>query len=257
MFAPDVEKGKRFLEAHAPAGRVLQVGVTGAHLYGFPSPDSDLDLKGIHVCNTEELLGLGSPQETHDIIKDFESLECDLTTHEVGKALKLLIGGNGNLLERILSPWQLCESDEFGELVAITRTLISKRFFTHYRGFFRGMKREHSKLKRAKSMLYSYRVALTGVHMMTTGKLECDVSVNGREYGFPEVAELVKLKGDTKEHVLLDEETDARFQKRWPDLEKLLAKSHDSSQLPQHADHADHKALNDWLIKIRLQALQS
>lgn len=100
----------RFLHAHAPPGALLQCGVTGAHAYGFLSPDSDVDLKGLHLTPTEQVLGLDAPRETHDVLVDFEGVEHDLTTHEAGKALGLLARGNGNVLERLLSPLQLVES---------------------------------------------------------------------------------------------------------------------------------------------------
>src|ERR1700733_5457215 len=32
--------------------------LSGAHAYGFPSPDSDLDLKSVHVAPTRDLVGL-------------------------------------------------------------------------------------------------------------------------------------------------------------------------------------------------------
>lgn len=32
--------------------------ISGAHLYGFPSPDSDYDLRGVHILPVKELLGL-------------------------------------------------------------------------------------------------------------------------------------------------------------------------------------------------------
>ena len=40
--------------------------VSGAHLYGFESPDSDFDLRGVHVLPKEQVLGLGTPKETED-----------------------------------------------------------------------------------------------------------------------------------------------------------------------------------------------
>ena len=38
------------------------VHLSGAHAYGFASPDSDVDLKAIHVVPTAELLGLHKSQ---------------------------------------------------------------------------------------------------------------------------------------------------------------------------------------------------
>ncbi|MBB2744109.1 UNVERIFIED_ORG: putative nucleotidyltransferase [Microbispora rosea subsp. rosea] len=35
--------------------------VSGAHLYGFPSVDSDVDLRGVHVLPAEEVVGLRTP----------------------------------------------------------------------------------------------------------------------------------------------------------------------------------------------------
>ena len=38
---------------------LLFATVSGAHLYGFPSPDSDFDLRGVHVLPLREVVGLG------------------------------------------------------------------------------------------------------------------------------------------------------------------------------------------------------
>ncbi|MEZ4465912.1 MAG: nucleotidyltransferase domain-containing protein [bacterium] len=67
---PDLDLGRRFVAERGPAGQVLLCAVTGAHLYGFPSPDSDLDLKGIHLAPTPTLLGLqvpSSPRPPRDL----------------------------------------------------------------------------------------------------------------------------------------------------------------------------------------------
>ena len=107
----------------------------------------------------------------------FDGLECDYTSHEARKALSLLLRGNGNMLERILSPFQLYETPELDALQALARGAISKRFADHYRGFFKGMCREHERSEEphAKTLLYAYRVALTGIHLLRTGELIGDV----------------------------------------------------------------------------------
>ncbi|SRR5260370_15777302 len=38
--------------------------ISGAHLYGFPSPDSDFDLRGVHVLPLKEVVGLHIGPET-------------------------------------------------------------------------------------------------------------------------------------------------------------------------------------------------
>ncbi len=43
MLTPDLDLARRFIATHPPPGRLLLCGITGAHHYGFPSPDSDID----------------------------------------------------------------------------------------------------------------------------------------------------------------------------------------------------------------------
>ncbi|HYE75664.1 MAG TPA: nucleotidyltransferase domain-containing protein, partial [Blastocatellia bacterium] len=37
---------------------LLFMTISGAHLYGFPSPDSDYDLRGVHILPVHEVIGL-------------------------------------------------------------------------------------------------------------------------------------------------------------------------------------------------------
>src|SRR5439155_222433 len=60
------------------------VYLSGAHAYGFPSPDSDLDLKAIHIEKTEALLGLDPPIATFDRAEIIEGVEIDYTSNELG-----------------------------------------------------------------------------------------------------------------------------------------------------------------------------
>ncbi len=253
-LVPDIAKGRRFLEANPPRGRVLLVGVTGAHTYGFPSADSDLDLKGIHIAPTAAFLGLGTPHETHDKLEIFEDLECDLTTHEARKALKLLFSGNGNMLERILSPFQLVESDALEALQAIAKKAISKRFVSHYRGFFKGMQREHGIRGTTKTMLYSLRVPLTGAHLLKTGELCADVRAMGPEYGFGELVDaLVSEKRNGEEKGKISPALDERGRAAWSALETLLDETLASSALPSEPENVTEAG--EWLTKLRLASL--
>jgi predicted nucleotidyltransferase len=43
---------------------LLFVTVSGAHLYGFPSPDSDYDLRGVHILPVAAVVDLDPSQET-------------------------------------------------------------------------------------------------------------------------------------------------------------------------------------------------
>lgn len=249
MLTLDKALALRFLEVHGPPGRLLLCAVTGSHIYGFPSPDSDIDLKGLHVLPTECLVGLRPSAPAHDRLLDFEGVECDLTTQELGVGLQLLVKGNGNMLERVLSPIQLVESPEVSELQELVRANLHRGFSRHYRGFFKGCQREHLLRPRAKSALYAYRVALTGLHLLRTGELVTDVRPLAAEAGYTLVPELVAFKEGGGEKVLLPDALHTAAMADWPRLEQELASAVEDSPLPTHAP--DEPALEAWLLAQR------
>jgi uncharacterized protein len=83
---------------HAVAARqpypLLFVTVSGAHLYGFPSPDSDYDLRGVHVLPVQEVVGLDPGRMTVESSGIDDGLEIDLVTHDVRKFFGLLLKKN-------------------------------------------------------------------------------------------------------------------------------------------------------------------
>ncbi len=253
--APDLELGRRFIARSPVPGTPLQCGVTGSHDYGFSSPDSDLDLKGLFIAPTRKLLGLHRPPETFDRLTDFEGTECDLTLTEVGKGLQLLVNGNGNLLERLLSPFQLYPGPELEQLQALARGAVSKRCARHYQGFFKGMCREHERAERprAKSLLYAYRVALTGIHLLRTGELVSDLRVLAPRLGYPDALALIGLKVLGAEKGAVSPEIDALHRAAWPALEADLQLAVEQSPLPGEA--ANEPACEAWLVDLRCARL--
>ncbi|MGF1466855.1 MAG: DNA polymerase beta superfamily protein [Sandaracinaceae bacterium] len=253
MLKPDLDMARRFAVMNAPLGELLHVGLVGAHYYGFPSADSDLDLKGMHIAPTASMLGLCPPPDTHDVLEVFEGVEHDLTTHEVQKALTLLLRGNGNVLERLMTPMQLVENEDLEALRGLAEGALCKRFGSHYRGYFGGMCREHAREPRAKSLLYAYRAALTGVHLLRSGEVRGDVVANARDLGLDDVEELVAFKRDAGEKSALDPGLDAKHRMRWPALEAKLDEAMAKTHLPDEPLNVD--AVDAWLVRRRLDAL--
>ena len=109
--------------------------VSGAHLYGFPSPDSDYDLRGVHVLPVESVIGLYPAQETIENSDFREGIELDLVTHDARKFFKLMLKKNGYVLEQLYSPLVLHSSEAHEELKAIGKNCITRHHDHHYRGF--------------------------------------------------------------------------------------------------------------------------
>lgn len=252
---PDLAVARRFIDANPPPGRLLLCSITGSHHYGFPSANSDLDIKGIHLAPTRSVLGLDKLDDSHDALEIFEDVECDLTTNEAGQALTLLLGGNGNMLERIFSPYQLGDDEELAELRTLATGALSQRCYRHYHGYFRRMQREHliKEPPRAKSLLYTFRVALTGSHLLRTGRVVASLPELAETYGYDDVLELVDIKRAGHEKEELSLEVAERFRSLWPQLDELMHASLESSPLPE--EPANREACDSWLAARRIREL--
>ena len=78
LLSPHARRvAEQVLDEEGAHRRHLVVALSGAHAYGFPSPDSDLDLKGIHVEPTERLLGLAAPPLAASRIEVLEGVEIE------------------------------------------------------------------------------------------------------------------------------------------------------------------------------------
>src|SRR6266498_3208852 len=105
---------------------LLFATISGAHLYGFPSPDSDYDLRGVHILPLENVVGLEVRNETLEQSQDIEGLEMDIVSHDVRKFFSLLLKKNGYVLEQLYSPLIVHTTPEHVELKSIARSCITK-----------------------------------------------------------------------------------------------------------------------------------
>src|SRR5277367_3964028 len=113
---------------------LIFVTISGAHLYGFPSPDSDYDLRGVHILPAEEVLGLSTPRETVELSKK-EPIDLDLVTHDIRKFFGLMLKANGYVLEQLHSPLVVHTTPEHEELKAIAKNCVTRHHSHHYFGF--------------------------------------------------------------------------------------------------------------------------
>ena len=71
-------------------------------------------------------------------------------------------------------------------------------------------------------MLYSYRVARTGTHLLRTGEVEADLTQLAPEYGFAEVAEARCAEGAVDRARRVRPRVDERHRANWPRLQTCL-----------------------------------
>src|SRR5437660_9485861 len=141
--------------------------ISGAHLYGFPSPDSDFDLRGVHVLPLKDVVGFQIGHETVERSGIHDGLEIDLVTHDAKKFFGLLLKKNGYVLEQIFSPLVVHTTPEHGELKEIAGNCITRHHAHHYLGFAQTQWRLFPKEDppHVNPLLSVYRVLITGDHM--------------------------------------------------------------------------------------------
>ena len=96
----------------AEHGKPMFLMVSGAHNFGFPSPDSDYDIRGVYQAHTSSILGLDKIQPT-TFEYDSEDKQLDVSIDEVGHYLRVLSNSNGNRLEWPSSDLIFRKSSEF------------------------------------------------------------------------------------------------------------------------------------------------
>jgi uncharacterized protein len=244
---------RRVIDEESQKREHLCVYLSGAHAYGFPSPDSDLDLKCVHIAPARDLLGLESVPPTFDRAEVIEGVEIDYTANEVAHVLRGILAGNGNFLERILGATVVYASPSLATLRPLARASISRRFHRHYRGFARQQLSALEKEPTVKHLLYVLRTALTGAHLLETGELIIDLRPLIARFEMPEVAALIERKR-AGERVHADAETIARFRTFADRALRALDDAHATSSLPEIAPNEDE--LETWLVELRLTSLR-
>lgn len=228
----------------------LVISLTGAHAYGFPSPDSDLDLKGVHVEPTRRLVGLSRVEPHRSRLETIEGVEIDYASNEIGQVLDGLLRGFGSYFERVLGRWPMRRAPELSELGELARRAFSKRVYAHYHGFATGQYRdaESTPAPSAKKLLYVLRTTLTGAHLLATGDLVTDLNALMDDYGFAAARELLAIKR-SGERVALPPDMAARWMSELRRAFEVLDAARDRSSLP---DEAPNRAeCEQWLVALR------
>ncbi len=227
------------------------VTISGAHLYGFPSADSDYDLRGVHVLPTWEVVGLYAPRETIEVSGVIDGLEVDLVTHDAHKFFVLMLKRNGYVLEQLYSPLVVRTTAEHAELKEVGRACVTRHHAHHYLGFAETQWKlfDKERPRRVKPLLYVYRVLLTGIHLMRTGEVEANLVRLNESFGLPYVGPLVARKLAGPEQSVLDEADVTFHGQEYGRLRSMLEAEMARSALPDAPSAKG--ALHDLLLRLR------
>ncbi|OIK03881.1 nucleotidyltransferase domain-containing protein [Streptomyces monashensis] len=230
---------------------LLFATVSGAHLYGFPSQDSDVDLRGVHLLPVADLVGLREPEETRSRAWVRYGVELDLVTHDLRKFVRLMLRRNGYVLEQLLSSLVVHTGDTHRELAALAPAVLTSHHAHHYRGFAVTQWRLFEKTGELKPLLYTFRVLLTGIHLMRSGRVQAHLPTLLDEIDAPGyLPELIAAKRE-REHGKAEGLVHARVEADVERLHAVLDEAQAASVLPDA--HGAHDALHDFVVRVRLE----
>lgn len=145
---------------------ILQAIESGSRAWGFPSPDSDYDVRFIYAHQKDWYLQLN---EERDVIELPINDELDIAGWDCRKALNLANSGNAVVQEWMISPIVYQQSDTFEAL----SKLINKVFnpissYHHYRSMAKKAYAdiEQAEQKKLKRFFYFARATLSAQWIM-------------------------------------------------------------------------------------------
>jgi len=118
------------IESHKQI-KILLACETGSRAWGFPSPDSDYDVRLVYVHKSDWYMSVESKKDSIEMM--LENNDIDISGWELKKSLKLLFKSNPPLLERIQSPILYSVDDEFlADIKSLSKKCYSKIATMHH-----------------------------------------------------------------------------------------------------------------------------
>ena len=237
---------------HNKNGKLMNAYVSGSHLYGWESKDSDIDIRGCFILKKEEFLGLNKPREVLEIKTDDNK---DIVLFEIKKLIELALQGNCNILEEINSP-QLHKQADFVKLKQLINNSFGKRGIYNS---YRGMASSNYKIfilrgrNTIKKYLYVFRGLMAGIYCLQTGLIKPNIEELNKHFKIKEVTKLLQMKRAGKENELLvDLETgilDTKIRELFDKIDEAYLKC----KMPERPTPEEIQEVNKFLIKLRLE----
>lgn len=222
---------------------VILSGIVGSTAYGLAHEGSDIDRLGCYVEPTDRFLGLHPPTaKSASRVKT----NPDVTEHEVGKHVSLLLNCNPTVTELLwLDDWEV-KTDIGAELVAMRCLFLSaRRVRNAYLGYATAQFRKlndrgdgsfsaDTRKRTAKHARHLWRLCWQGLELYRTGVLPIRVDDPGACINFG--ASVANVPGIAAGFIAsIEQELDER-----------------PSVLP---DEPDERAVNEWLVSVRRRFL--
>jgi uncharacterized protein len=229
--------------------------LSGAHMYGFNSKDSDFDIRGTYSVNLLAVLNaeLVPRNEIREESLIHEGYEIDVVKQELRNYCSLLMKGDTNAMEQLYSPCLFYTSDNHWTLKHLAKGYVTKSIHRKYLGFAQSQWKTYQQTKQVKKLLYTFRTLLTGIHLMREGRLLMHLPTLNQlsiDEGF--IDELIEYKKNGSEKCCVRNDV-PYYESLYNSLSEALKAAAEHSQLPDQPIHQE--ALPGWLVTYRLRSI--
>lgn len=230
--------------------------ISGAHLYGFSSHNSDLDIRGCHTPTIEEALRYSHQKDTYELmIEDSPHWndEVDIVSHSLLKYIHLLTRRpNGYIIEQVLSPLVVVQQPMFEDIKRLAERTLCKELKYHFGGFFRNQTKllQNKSNKEIKLTLYQARIICTSIHLARFGTIDSNlISANQKVNIFDQakLQELVDLKMAGEKNNFPDQDIKQYWYDQIESKIQLMEDEFNSSRLPHFDPEAISQANKEFI----------
>lgn len=144
-------------------------GITGSQAYGMATPSSDIDIFGIFVRPTRQLLGFQKGEVSYCFTAP------DATYHELGRFCELCLNGNPTAIEFLWLENYSQMTEDGKALLALREKFLSKRVRNAYVGYVYSQLqlfgRGDNQARKEKNIRHCFRLLEQAEILFATGEL--------------------------------------------------------------------------------------
>ena len=239
-------------KVHSRGGNLLNAYISGSHLYGWDSKDSDIDIRGCFILRKENFLGLKQPKEVIEIKTEDNK---DIVLFEIKKLIGLALKGNCNILEEINAP-QFYKNADFIKLKQLINNAFGKRgIYNSYRGMaeanYKGFILQGKNT--VKKYLYIFRGLMGGIYCLQTGLIKPNIEELNKHFKIKEVTKLLEIKREGLENEPLKDLEEGILDDKIKDLFDKIDEAYLKCKMPEKPTDEEIEKINKFLIKLRLE----
>lgn len=181
-------------EVLAPLDLSLLFAVVGGdHLHGLAAPDSEVRVRAGHRDALAASLGPGRRAANLELELLQQGLSIHLLSEDVDRVSRRIEHATGPLLEELHSPLVLVGHEAVEELRTLSLRFVTRKIHKYYHSLARAAlwRLEGEKTKRTRPILWLFRAALAGIHLLEKGEVQPDLERLIVIYDLPHLAPLL------------------------------------------------------------------